>query len=203
MSLSFATNRLCPVALLLTLSCSTGSKIDSGGTLHLPALQSYTFYVDPDVDADGQLAVAEAAKQWTEYTSVQITVLPGPELCFEPGCFAIYEVPFTAFDTLTDGTYIGETIPFFIFVAQGLDYDALQDTMIHEMGHALGGYHPCTSPCDDYAVMNPTYLSGADHVACADVDQYDSERPQSDAGAPLECTDVPGPLDESADGGPL
>jgi len=196
---------LLTAALVCVVACTTVDEIDSGDAgLHLPALQSYTFYVSTDVDADGEAAVAEALRQWTEFTDVQITVLHGDLGCVDPGCFAVHEVSFADFDTLVDGDYIGYTVPYFVFISNTLtSYDEMQDTMIHEWGHALGLLHPCTAPCTTYAVMNPTYRNGEDHVGCLDVSQYQADRPWDDGGAPMACTDVPGALDESADGGPV
>lgn len=200
------------VALFALVSCTTIDTIDSGGQLHLPALQSYTLYVSSDVDADGQVAVAEAVRQWTMYTDVQITVVQGSLGCFDPGCFELEEVSFADFNAIlatvvgnSDGHYVGETIPYFVFLSTSTmaSYDEEQDTVIHELGHMLGLEHPCTAPCSTFAVMNPTYLAGSGHVACNDVAQYQADRPSDDAGAPMACTDVPGAFDESADGGPL
>jgi hypothetical protein len=192
------------ITAALIVSCSTVTEIDSGDAgPHLPAVQSYTFYVEPEVDTNGQIAIAEAARQWTEFTDVNIVVLHGDLGCFDVGCFAIHQVSFVDFDALVDGNYIGYTIPYFVYLStQITTYDELQDTAIHEMGHALGLLHPCTSPCDDYAVMNPDY-GVEDHVGCSDVAQYYEIRPEVDASdIPIECTDVSGALDESSDGGP-
>ncbi len=194
------------LALTTALACSSTpavSTVDTGGALHLPALPSYTFYVDQDVDVDGRLAIAEAQRQWTEFTNVQITVIDGPLNCFDPGCFSILEVNFAAFNNLIDGSYIGYTVPYVVFLSTGETYDELQDTAIHEMGHALGLLHPCTLPCSTYAVMNPSYRGGEDHVGCLDVDQYYEERPADAGMPPMACVDTPGPLDEAADGGPV
>lgn len=200
------------VATLLVVSCSTAKSIDSGGQLHLPALQSYTLYVASDVDADGQIAVAEAVRQWEEFTDVQITVVQGSLGCFDAGCFEVKEVSFADFNAILayfggsgDGHYIGYTVPYFVFISTSTmaSYDEEQDTVEHEFGHMIGLEHPCTAPCSNYALMNPSYKAGADHVACADVAAYYAERPAVDAGdAPMACTDVAGALDESSDGGP-
>jgi len=193
------------LALPCVAACTTVDEIDSGDAgLHFPALQSYVFYVSSDVDVDGQFAIAEAVRQWTEYTDVQITVQQGDLGCVDVGCFSIHEVSFAGFDSLVDGDYIGYTVPYFIFLSNALaTYDALQETTIHEMGHALGLLHPCVDPCSDYAVMNPRYKAGADHVACEDIAAFYAERPDVDASAPMVCTDIPGALDESSDGGPI
>ena len=197
----------------LVVSCTTVDSIDTGDAgPHLPALQSYTIFVASDVDADGQIAVAEAVKQWVRYTDVQITVIQGSLGCFESGCFEVKEVSFTDFNAIVayfggtqDGHYIGYTVPYFVFISTSTmaSYDEEQDTVLHEFGHMIGLEHPCTSPCSDYALMNPTYGAGADHVSCSDVAAYYEERPTVDAGdVPMACTDAPGPLDEAADGGP-
>jgi len=193
-------------------ACTTIDTIDSGDAgLHLPALQSYTLYVSSSIDADGQIAVAEAVKQWTSYTDVQIAVVQGSLGCFDEGCFEIQEVSFTDFNAILayfggsqDGHYIGLTVEYFVFISTSTmaSYDEEQDTVIHETGHMIGLLHPCTAPCKTYAVMNPTYRNGEDHVGCLDVSQYQADRPWDDGGAPMVCTDVPGALDESVDGGP-
>lgn len=110
----WAVATLLVLALMTAFACSStpaASTVDTAGVLHLPALPSYTFYIDQDVDADGRLAIAEAQRQWTEFTNVQITVLDGPLNCFDPGCFSILEVNFAAFNNLVDGSYIGYTFP--------------------------------------------------------------------------------------------
>lgn len=195
---------LAVVAFLAVASCSTVSEIDSGDAgLHLPAEQYYLLYVDPSVDADGQRAIAEGVRQWTEFTDVVIIVLPGPHVCWELDCYAVYEVSFAEVNSLVDGHYIGYTLPWFMFLSNAFtSYDEAQDTAIHEEGHMVGLLHPCEIPCSTYAVMNPAYGAGEDHVGCLDVGAYFEERPWDDAGPRTPCTDVPGPLDESADGGP-
>ena len=193
--------------LLCVAACSaTAPEIESGDAgFHLPAEQVYLLYVSPSVDPNWQRAVAEGVRQWTEFTDVKIVMLPGPHVCWELNCFAIYEVSFTEVNSLIDGDYIGYTLPWFIFISNALpSYDALQDTVVHEDGHMLGLLHPCVKPCSIYAVMNPSYRGGASHVACLDVGQYYEERPWDDAGPPpMACTDDPGSLDESIDGGPV
>jgi hypothetical protein len=203
---------LIPLLLASSTACTTVDTIDSGDAgLHLPALQSYTLYVSTDVDTDGHSALSEAVHQWTEYTDVQITLLPGTLGCIDPGCFEIKQVSLdqfnavlSAFSTSGDSHYIGYTVPWYVFISTSITtYDELQDTVIHELGHMLGLEHPCAAPCGTYAVMNPDYLSGADRVVCADVSQYYSIRPTVDAGdVPVTCTDEAGPADESPDGGP-
>jgi hypothetical protein len=196
------------LVLLLTflvLACSTVDEVDSGGSLHLPALQSYTVYVDPSVSPLGQTAIVEAVRQWEEFTDVTIDVRQGPHVCiFEPSCFAVYEINFADFNTIVDGSYIGYTIPSFVFLSTAISsYDEEQDTVIHEFGHMLGLLHPCTAPCFEDAIMNPTYRNGADEVTCLDVEQFNAIRPEIDAGVPaMACTDASGPRDEAADGGP-
>jgi len=184
--------------LVLALALISGCG-DNLSTTHLPAVDNYDFYLSSDLDSNARTAYFEAVRQWTMYTDVQITTHEGYELC-GIGCFDVFLLPRWEIDDLTDSTYIGVTVPGAITVATDMDYDETQDTFIHEMGHALGLMHPCTSPCSDYAVMNPSYRGGADHVACADVDQFYSER-----GLEVNrfCNDSPGALDETLDGGPV
>ena len=193
------------VAILAIVACTTTvDTVYSDGELHLPALQHYTLHIDPSVSDLGVIAVGEAARQWSEFAGADIDVVPGAYVCVEIDCFTVYQVSFADFNTLVDGDYIGYTVPWFIFISDGItSYDEMQDTVIHEDGHMLGLQHPCVAPCSLNAVMNPTYRAGADHVSCLDVSQYLAVRPEIEAGAPaMMCTDAPGPLDEATDGGP-
>ena len=199
--MKFFVGLLC-AALCAFVGCSSPPplNIDTGGSLHLPAIQSYTFWVDPDVSPDGVLAVKEAVKQWTEFTDVQIQINYGFQFCvYEPGCFTVFEVPRSELDALTlDSSYIGYTFLGVIGIAQGMPWDELQDTMIHEFGHALGLEH---HPRPALAVMNPDYRGGGDRVECDDVDQFYLVRNLPTPTLPA-CSSDPGPLDEAADGGP-
>lgn len=187
-----------PLALLSITTCSSADKVDTSGVLHLPALDHYEIILSPDVDSMTALAEEEAVKQWSNYAGANITVRAGTWTPFcVPYCFALYEKDFSEFNDLIDGSYVGYTIPSFIFIARGLGWDELQDTVIHEDGHMLGLEHRALPIM---SVMNPSY-GHFDHVMCDDAQVFMSERP--DAGLPpLPCTDAPGALDESADGGP-
>lgn len=192
---------------LATMNCSSPN-VDTGGTIHLPALSHYTFYLAKDVSNETALAMDEAVKQWTAYTDVIIHVRAidqseGAFLCFfTPGCFTIYEIPQSELDTLTlDSSYIGYTFLGLMGIAQDMPWDERQDTVIHELGHALGLEHH-NSPA--FAVMASGYREGALHVTCDDVAQFYAVRPQLEAGidAVAPCSDAPGPFDEAPDGGP-
>ena len=185
------------VGLASVLSCSSNpiSTVDSNGTLHLPAVGSYTMYLDGSVSPDMALAVNEAVRQWQEYTDVKIHIRGGDEVCVE-GCFTVFEVSRKTLDTVTlDSHYIRYTTLGVIGVAEGMQWDELQDTMIHEFGHALGLVH---HPLPAYAVMNPSYLGGADHVACDDVKQYYAVRNEVVPSNFSPCSDTPGPQDETS-----
>jgi hypothetical protein len=194
------------LAALFLWRCSSPN-IDTGGSIHLPALRSYTFYIAKDVSNETGLAIDEAVKQWTTFTDVTIKVQSadqseGALLCFvTPGCFTIYEIPQSELDTLTlDSSYIGYTFLGLMGIAQDMTWDQRQDTMIHEFGHALGLEHHALPAM---AVMNPDY-GYFDHIYCDDVAQYYAVRPQLEAGvgADASCSDVPGAFDEAPDGGP-
>ena len=193
------------LATMTMTGCSSSSPVNivTDNSLHLPAVQNYTFYVDSDVSFQGNLAVNEAAKQWSEFTKIKI--IPGNSFfCpIELGCFNIYELPRSELDTLTlDSTYIGYTFLGEIGIAQNMPWDELQDTMIHEWGHAFGLEH---HPAPAYAIMNPNYHGAADAIACDDVAQFYALRPEltMEEGATLPCMDFQEALDEALDGGPL
>jgi hypothetical protein len=196
------TAALLVLAAVVLGGCSSQPiNVVTDGTIHLPALPSYTFYVDPDVGPDGELAVDEAVRQWTEFTNVQIQVTSGPDyVCVvEAGCFTVYEIPRSELDTLTlDSSYIGYTFLGVIAVANDMPWDELQDTMVHEFGHALGLVH---HPLPAFAVMNPDYRGAGDAVECDDVNQFYAVRNEPTPATPL-CFDGGGALDETADGGP-
>ena len=187
-----------PIAGLVALvACSSPGTVVSNGTVHLPATDSYNFYVDGSASPATVLAIDEAVRQWTEYTNVKISVHKGPEVCtVMTGCFVVYEVQQIALDKLTDSSYIGFTTLGVMTVAANLPWDKLQDTMVHEFGHALGLSHHST-----FAVMNPDYGKGADHVVCDDVQQFYAVRNQSAPKTPA-CSNTHGALDETPDGGP-
>lgn len=186
---------------LVLLGCSQPINVDTNGSLHLPALDTYVFYVDKDMSNAAGLALDESAKQWMTYTDVKIVIEEGPHFCFfEPGCFTFYEISQSELDTLTlDSTYIGYAFWGLVGIARGMPWDELQDTTIHETGHTLGLEH---HPRPTFAVMNPNYRGGALHVACDDVQQYYAVRNRSAPTSLPTCSDAPGAFDEAADGGP-
>jgi len=192
------------VASLLVVTCALAACNDAPGT-------DYTFHLDAGsfaVDSNMRAAMHEAAKQWTEFTNVHVSIDDsGSTLCLTAGCFNVYETSQHLIDTVTFDDFIAYTVrpnqagPGLIAISSGMSYDETQWSAIHEMGHAIGLSHPCVSPCYDYAVMNPTYNRGADHVVCADVVQFYGVRGQLVPSEDYSCNNNTGPLDE-VDGGP-
>jgi len=178
--------RLLPV---LVASCVAGLQNEQPSSPHLPAVGAYDLWLDPSLSPASVTAVQVAAAQWSKYTGAALTLHSGSELCLLD-CFSIHEVPQAQLDKLTDGDYVGYTIPGFIFLVSGIAGQELQQTAIHEMGHALGLVH---HPLPAFAVMDPTYQDAALHVACDDVAQYFSVRGQAVPATVAPCSDAPGP----------
>jgi hypothetical protein len=183
------------VLAFLLVGAGCGDPFSTEGHLHLPVADSYDFWIDDSVSAENVAAEQAAVAQWRTYTDVKVTLHYGFHICIEDGCFRIIEVPQATLDKVVGENYIGWTTPYLITLTPPLSWDEAQDTAIHEDGHAFGLWHPCTAPCALYAVMNPTYSEGADHVACMDVANYYLERglPGPPAGT-APCTDAPGSL---------
>ena len=139
-------------------------------------------------------AVQAAVAEWTSYTDVKITLHSGAQVCLDLlECYSIHEVTQGPLDKWTDGNNVGYTVPGFIFLAAGKPAQEVNETAVHELGHALGLWHPCTSPCSNFAVMNPTYGAGAYHVVCADVAQFFAVRNRSVPSTVTPCSNKPGP----------
>ena len=172
------------------MACS-GNGTDA--SVHLPALSSYDFYVSTSTDAQFQAAVQLAASEWREFTGVKINLYTGSHVCVV-GCFNIFEPSEQVLNAATlEQGYVGYTVPGYIAVGGGLSWDETQETMTHEMGHALGLVHHST-----YAVMNPDYSSAAKHVVCDDVSQFFSERGKSVPKTGIKpCTNAPGELPDA------
>jgi hypothetical protein len=168
---------------------------------HLPSLSAYDLWLDPSLSSEQVEATRDAAAQWMTFTDVRIMVHVGGHVCFlERGCFAVVSESVgqlnSEFPTAPAGeSYIGYTDLGVIILSPPGSWDVAQETAIHEMGHALGLWHPCTAPCSVFAVMNPTYGEGADHVTCSDVAMYYEERGARGAPAGVTpCTNVEGSL---------
>jgi len=181
-------------ALVCTVLVGCLASVDTNGNLHLPAVDSYDLWIESSVDPQNTAAVLAGAQQWTTYTDVKIALHYGTHVCIEDGCFIVIQVPQKTLDAVVGENYIGWTVPYLITLTPASTWDEALDTATHEVGHALGLWHPCTSPCSDYALMNPTYGSGADHVSCADVETFFSERCRPVPSTVTPCTDAPGPL---------
>lgn len=186
------------VLALLTVAVAACGPIYTDGNAHLPAVNAYDFWVDPSVDAETSAAIDVAVQQWTAYTDVRITRHTGPHVCVEEGCFNIIETSQADLDAVVGENYIGWTVPYLITLTTPKTWDEAQDTATHEMGHALGLWHPCTAPCSDYAVMNPTYGNGAHDVVCADVAMFYAERGRDVPNTVTACTETPAPPATSA-----
>ena len=192
------TKLLAFLTLVLTLVLACGP-VDTNGNLHLPAVDSYEFWIDDSVDSQNATAVAVGVQQWTTFTDVQIAVHYGHHVCLSEGCFGIEQVPERDLDAVVGEHYIGWTVPYLITLTPAPTWDEAQDTAVHEEGHALGLWHPCEAPCSDYALMNPTYEDGADRIVCADVSMYYLARNRPIPSTLTPCTNALGEF-ETPDG---
>jgi hypothetical protein len=189
------------VLAFLTAACAVGVKHDPfppdppvtlAPTAPADPRQFADFWLDPSLSNREAAAVADAAMQWGSFTDAQITLHTGPHVCTDVGCVNVIAVDQALLDSIQGNlpTTIGETTYQQVLLSHQSNWDELQWTAIHEMGHALGLSHPCTAICNDYAVMNPTYTQGADHVACADVDAYFDGRSRAVPPGVTHCTDT-------------
>jgi hypothetical protein len=177
------------IGLVLLTGC--GGVLTPGIGLHLPAASHYDLWLDPDLSPESRAAATAAAAQWMKFTPVQITLHEGTRICIDD-CFSVHEVQPTSL-VLLEGEYIGMTIPGVIFLASKLDVRKLDETAIHELGHALGLQH---RPKGTNAVMVGDYADAAKHVTCDDVKQFEEERAGSTGPSVFvaPCTDVAGAL---------
>ena len=180
---------IAPIALSLAAAAcgALGLQNEVATSPHMPAVSAYDFWVDPSVSPQSTLAVQGAAAQWTTYTDVKITIHYGAHVCLLD-CLSIHEVPQAQLDLYTDGDYVGYTIPGFLFIAAGRTVAQVDETAIHEMGHALGLVHV---PSDLFAVMTATSGTGSTHVACNDVQQFYSVRNRPVPTTVTPCSDAP------------
>jgi len=149
---------------------------------------AYNFFLSPNVDAETQASVVEAANEWTDKTGVQIAIHNGPATC--TGDWGCFQITMASEDTLAADAksegYPGHPI--------GIEYDSgsililaaqpvleNQFIVLHEMGHAIGLKHPCEigPDCKIYAVMNPVYEMGSLTVSCNDQKQYATLRKET------------------------
>jgi hypothetical protein len=128
------------LSVLAALVGCAGLQNENPATPHLPAVAAYDFWLDPSLSPPSITAAQLAAAQWAKYTNVAITLHSGAHVCLVD-CFSIHEVGQTALDDVTDGTYVGYTIPGFVFIAAGKSQEETNETVIHEMGHAIGLIH--------------------------------------------------------------
>lgn len=176
------------LACVALVGCA-GLQNEIAQTPHLPAVARYDFWLDPSLSPLSVAAVQLAAGQWGTSTGAAITLHSGAHVCLVD-CFSIHEVGQEALDEVTDGNYVGYTIPGFLFLAAGKAEAEANETAIHEMGHALGLIH---HPAPAFAVMGPTYGAGSLHVACDDVAQYFAVRGTTPPSTLPRCSDAPGP----------
>jgi hypothetical protein len=177
------------LALATTACGALGLQNEVPASPHMPAVSAYDFWVDPDVSPQSVTAVQGAVTQWTSYTDVKITLHYGAHVCLLD-CLSIHEVPQAQLDQYTDGDYVGYTIPGFLFIAAGRTAAQVNETAIHEMGHAIGLVHV---PSTDFAVMTATSGTGSLHVACDDVHQFYTVRSRATPTTVTPCSDATGP----------